>query len=139
MSGLPAAMKSCSAHSNCQGSHTSRRVILSGEVGYDIGTEELARLLVVRSIFVDQHVDTGILISPDQIYGLTGAQKCRTIRMKTCSCSSDTSFRPCSAKRRAASAVVSPVKVAAIAPPPSHRIVSDEPIGFRCEVKSGLS
>jgi len=39
VSGLPAAMKSCSAHSNCQGSHTSRRVILSGEVGYDIGTE----------------------------------------------------------------------------------------------------
>jgi len=40
-------------------------------VRYDVGHKELARLLVVWSIRVDQHVDTGILVLPDQVYGLS--------------------------------------------------------------------
>jgi hypothetical protein len=39
-------------------------------VRHDIGDEELAALHVVQSVAVDQEVDAGVLVLPDQVDGL---------------------------------------------------------------------
>jgi len=42
----------------------------SGKVGHDIGDEKFTGLYVIPAIGIDQQVDAGVLVLPDQIDGL---------------------------------------------------------------------